>query len=111
MTWTVEASGTQTATIGTEHTLHTSAAAKTLVLRVDAVNMADGDRVELRIYSKVLSGSTLAVAYLATFMHVQAQPVKISLPIVAAGHASGTQFTLKQTAGTGRAFAWSVESV
>ena len=42
MSVTVEGSGTQTATINTEHTLHTNSGAKVLTLLVDTANMANG---------------------------------------------------------------------
>lgn len=107
---TDQAHGTQTAVISTEHTLATVTAGKTLVLLVDTSNMAAGDTVELRAKTKVLTGGTVRVAYFVSY--VDAQPaddvVKISVPIPALF--SGV-FTLKQTAGTGRNFDWSVLSI
>ncbi len=51
----VETSGTQTATIGTEHSLATPAASKIRALLVDTVNLIAGDVVELRFKAAVLS--------------------------------------------------------
>ena len=48
MAVTIEASGTQTATIDTEHTLATETDAKVYVLLVDTKNMVNGDELELR---------------------------------------------------------------
>mgnify|MGYP001577010023 CR=1 FL=1 len=111
MAVTVEASGTQTATIGTEHSLHTNAGAKVFILAVNTTNMVNSDVLELRIKTKVLTGDTIALAYLATFANVQTEIVKLSVPCPAGGFTSGTEFTLKQTAGTGRSFSWGVWSI
>ncbi len=110
MAWTVEGSGTQTATISTEHSLHTNSGAKTFVFIVDTVNMVEGDVLELRVYLMVLSGGTRRVAYLATYAHGQDEPIKISLPVPSPGQTNGFEASLKQTAGTGRSFPWSVVS-
>ena len=99
------ASGTQTATVGTEHTLHTSTLAKTFVLIVDTDNLANGDTLELRVKTKVLSTSTSRLAYAASFSHAQAAPVKLSIPVVSLHE---LVVTLKQTAGTGRSFDWNL---
>jgi len=45
----LEASGTQAATISTEHTLSTLTGAKVYTLFVDCANMADGDETEIRV--------------------------------------------------------------
>lgn len=98
--------GTQTATINTEHTLGTSVtAAGTYVLEVDTTNMANGDVLELRAKTKVLTGGTEKQYLLATYANVQTDVVKMSIPVPSAYSIS---FTLKQTAGTGRAFDWNI---
>lgn len=111
MAVTVEDSGTQTATISTEHTLSTKSTAKVFILLVDTNAMANGDILELRVYTILLSGGTERVAYEATYAHVQVEPTKISIPLPATGQTNGLKVTLKQTAGTGRAFPWSLVSV
>lgn len=108
MAVTVESSGTQTAVINTEHSLAALTSAKVLQLSVDASNMANGDVLELRIKRKVLTGGSEAVLFYASFSHAQSEPIKVSVPVVCP---FGATFTLKQTAGTGRAFPWSVESL
>src|SRR4030066_540849 len=107
---TVEASGTQTATISTEHTLATVSTAKTLVLLVDVNAMVNADELELRVKTKMLSGGTTRVAYKASYKHAQPADdlIKISIPIPRDQEAV---FTLKQVAGTGRAFPWKVMSL
>ena len=109
MAVTIENSGTQTAIIDTEHTLDTDADAKVFVLLVDTKAMVLGDILELRGKVKVLTGSTLALVYFATYAHVQEEIVKASVPVTSPGFQM--DFTLKQTAGTGRAFEWSVVSI
>lgn len=99
------ASGTQAATIGVEHTLDTETTLSTYVLIVDCNAMASGDTVELRAKVKTLGGSTERLAYIETLNDVQSSPVFLSVPIPTA---HSVKFTLKQTAGTGRSFDWSV---
>ena len=109
MAVTVEASGTQTATVTTEHTLATETEGKVYMLLVDTKNMVLIDELELRIKLKVLTGSTSALVYLATYTQPQAEIVKVSIPVPSPGFE--TIFTLKQTAGTSRTFEWSVVSI
>lgn len=108
MALAVVASGTQTATVGTEHSLAISTTGKTYVLVVDAGAMQNDDILELRIKTKVLSGGTQQVAYYALFQHVQAEPQKYSVPVPADIE---IECTLKQTAGTGRSFPWKLLSI
>lgn len=113
MTVVATGSGTQTATISTEHTLQDVAAAGVYTLHVDTVNMAAGDTLELRVYQMVLTSGTRRVAYVKTFYGAQSADdlIKISVPIANELTDSGAlRFTLKQTAGTGRSFPWKVLS-
>jgi hypothetical protein len=120
---TTESSGTQAATIGTEHTLATITTAKVLVLEVNTRNMVEGttpDLLELRVYVKVLTGDANSwLAYSASYVGDQgdsAAPgssalgeiIKVSIPIPSMFSAA---FTLKQTQGTGRSYDWSVISI
>jgi hypothetical protein len=107
MTWTVDSSGSQTATIGTEHTLASPTTNATYVLSVDTVNLVNGDLVELRCYDKV-DGTNLRQVWKATYQHVQINNGKVSPPLAVT---TSAQFTLKQTAGTGRVFPWSVRRI
>ena len=121
MAVTVEASGTQAASIGTEHTLGAAlTGAKVYILHVNTKNMVLGDTLELRAYKKVLTGDANgALVYSATYAHVQGdaaapgssaagEVVKASIPIASA---YSLTFTLKQTAGTGRSFDWNQVSI
>ena len=108
MALTVTASGTQTATVTTEHTLSTVTGPKTFTLTVDTVNMVFGstnDELELVLKTKALTGGTERIAYSAYFVGAQNTPIKISIPIPVAY--TGT-FTLRQVAGTSRNFDWNI---
>jgi hypothetical protein len=103
-------SGSQTATIGTEHTLNATTPETTdgvfqLVVEINA--MAKGDSLELRIKEKCRSGDTQRLVWLMTFEGVQDEPLVFS-PALILLH--GWDMTLKQTAGTGRAFPWSIRN-
>ena len=106
MTVTSNQSGSQTATIGTEHTLGTAiTAAGVYVLVVAANAMVNGDVLELRAKTKAKTGSTSQLAYVVTYAHVQTELNKYSVPIPVD---TEVVFTLKQTAGTGRVFDWNI---
>ena len=107
----LQASGTQAATIGTEHTLADVAIAGTFTLHVDKNAMAAGDTLELRVYQIVLTGGTRRVAYRDTFSGVQSADDLIAIDVPISNDltdAGSLRFTLKQTAGTGRSFPWKV---
>ena len=110
MAWT-DTSGTQTASIGTEHTIGTPTNQGTYVFEVDTVNLVNGDLVELRAYDKT-DGTNYRQMWKGTYQHVQINNAKVSPP-VALGNVSGAQlkFTLKQTAGTGRSFPWLIRTI
>lgn len=111
MAVTADASGTQTATVTTEHTLDDVATAGVFTFHVDTVNMVAGDVLELRIYQIVLTGGTRRVAYFGSFAGVQPTDdlIKIFVPISnELTDAGSLRFTLKQTFGTSRNFPWKV---
>lgn len=102
---TSKADGSQTAVIDTEHTLSTVTDAGSYVLGVDVSNMVLGDKLTLRIKTKVRSSGTTRTTYIANYAHVQSTLNVLSIPV-----ASPHEFvaTLEQTAGTGRAFNWEI---
>jgi hypothetical protein len=111
MAVTAYASGTQSATVTTEHFLSSPNVAGTFTFHVDTVNMAAGDVVELRIYQMVLTGGTQRVAYVQRFSGVQPTDdlIKISVPISnELTDTNALRFSLKQTFGTSRNFPWKV---
>ena len=77
-------SGTYTATTASPGTaVYTAAAAGTFTFHIDLTTMAAGDVVELRIYSKILTGSTPRVVYYQQYRNAQStdNAVQISVPI------------------------------
>lgn len=108
MAVTVEASGTQTAVVGTEHSLGVITGTKSYMLVVDVGVMVNGDEVELRVKGKVLAAGTRKLIDLVVFQHAQPEPVTVFGPYPAG---VDIEFSVKQTAGTGRAFDWAVWSV
>lgn len=100
--------GSQTATINTEHTLATSTTGKTYILAVSLANMVNGDIVELRLKTKLRTGDASQLAYLRTYAHLRGELNVYSVPVPANVEIIAT---LKQVAGTGRAFIWSLLSI
>ena len=107
MSWTTDSSGTQAATVTTEHTLAEPTTNATYVCEADLVNLVNGDTVELRVYSK-LDATNYRLAWKATYQHAQAVLAAISPPI---SSLTQLKFTLKQTAGTGRNFPWAIRRI
>jgi hypothetical protein len=105
MAISVSASGAQTAVIGTEHTLTTNAVGGTFVLALGASPLVNGDTLELRIKTRVTSGGSPHTAYFAIYSNAQGEGAKYSIPIPVPSSTAACA-TLKQTAGTGRAFDW-----
>ncbi len=98
-------SGTQTAVVGTEHTLATKTIAGTWELLVDTGQMIDGDELELRAKTSILSGGTVRESDIGHYAHVQGQPIKRCIPLYSDQEVT---FTLKQIAGLPKDFDWKV---
>ena len=101
----VKTSGDQTAILGTEHTLATVTDAGTYQLIVDAVLLANGETLTLRIYGKAHSDETERLMWEANFSHALTIDLLASVPIVSPHH---MKVTLEQNGGTGRAYPWAV---
>jgi hypothetical protein len=102
------ASGSQAATLDTEHTLHSLTALKTSELVIDLNPMVAGDIMAIRYYEKTLTGSTERLVWEQVVGHAQAEPVFKSIPCTCV-HAGS--FRIEQTDGTGRTFDWSVRTL
>lgn len=102
---TSAASGTQSATLTTEHTLATITTIGTYQLNVDTTNLVNGETLTLRAKTKTLSGGASGLAYEAVYKHAQGDVQKFSVPIAILIE---VVFTLRQDGGTGRAFPWNV---
>jgi hypothetical protein len=106
MALTLVDSGTKT-TDGTEQTLSSQTNSGTYVLAIDLGAMANGDVVEIRIKTKVLSGGTSRLAYFATYANAQGVPNVYSVPVPA-----NIEFvaTVKRVSGSDRAYPWALLS-
>lgn len=97
-----------TLTIGTETTLSSATALSqggTFLPQVDLSNMADGDVTEIRIYNQANSSSSLVEEICLSFANGQTDLIP---PLPAIPATIGWKLTIKQTAGTGRTYQWSV---
>jgi hypothetical protein len=107
---TVEASGTQTAVVGTEHTLSAFTSNRNLQLWVDLSNMVAGDSVHVRLKRKVLSSGSIRTFDSFQLSGAPATDGQLAASVpFSAPH--GATVTLEQEAGTSRDFAWSLESL
>lgn len=99
--------GLLTSVISTKHTVATISIDNPGIycLLVDMSNLSLGDTIELTVEIRVGSMTSLVQAYYQSYAHVQADPAKISVPITMP---YGGTFSLKQIAGTGRIFPWSL---
>ena len=105
------ATGSQTATISTEHTLNSTSPETTdgvYQLFIDVANMVAGDVLEIRIKEKCRTGDTIRQLLLSTLAGAQSDPLWASPAFVLL---NGWDMTIKQTAGTGRAFPWSIRKI
>jgi hypothetical protein len=111
MATTAFASGTQAATVTTEHFVSSPNVAGVFTFHVDTVNMVSGDVLELRIYQMVLTGGTQRVIFFVAYYGAQPTDdlIKVSIPI---GNeltdTNSLRMSLKQTFGTSRNFPWKV---
>lgn len=107
MAISITTAGTQTCSVGQEHTLFSVTTTGKYIAYFDASALTNGDELESRIYEAAVSGAVLAESDLAYFANVQADDVKWTRAIVV-NHA--VKMTLKQTLGTGRSFRWELRS-
>jgi hypothetical protein len=102
------ASGSATPTLGAETTLASATAlgqGGTFLPQVDLSNMADGDVTEIRIYNQANSLSLLVEEISLSFANGQTD---LMPPLPATPATIGWKLTIKQTAGTARAYQWAV---
>lgn len=108
MAASVNTSGSQTATINTEHTLATITAAGTYQLVVDLAAMTGGatpDTTKIYVYGKARSSDAERLEEVYSFVAQQGKPLWRSPPVWSP---HSIRFTLQQTTGTGRAYPWAV---
>ncbi len=103
-------SGSQTATLATDHTLRTETAptgGAVYQLRVDTAALANGETLVLRLQSRPRTGDTSRDLYTVLFDNAQSDPIKDS-PAVAVPAGVDVIAILRQEGGTGRAFPWAL---
>lgn len=105
---TVSSSGSQTAVVGTEHTLANPTTSKWFSGWIDLTNMASGDTVEIRVSVIVKTAGSYILYSLDTLQNAQTTPA-YHLPSLPSD--IGYKLTLKQTAGTARVFDWKLYEV
>lgn len=109
MASSVNSSGSQTATISTEHTLATiTATAAVFSVVVDVANLTTSstpDILEIRVYGKARSTDSERLIKVWTMMGTQSETLWFSPPLISPHY---FKVTLKQTQGTGRSFPWAV---
>ena len=101
-------SGSQAATVTTEHFLGTDpdTTAGIFQFLVDLSVLARGDSLEIRIYEKINdSGDTAQQMHMFPFNNEQDSDLWISPSFMLL---IGWRFSIKQTVGTGRTFQWSI---
>ncbi len=107
----IAASGSQTATLNTDHTLTTTAGPTgggVFQLRVDTNALVNGETVFLTVQTKTRSTDVTRQVYpRAVFTHVQQDPIKDS-PAIAVPNGCEIVAILRQEGGTGRAFPWAL---
>lgn len=104
-------SGSQTAVISTEHVLNATTPETTdgiYQLVIDCNAMLKGDSLVVRIKEKARAADTQRLAWRMDLEGVQDEPLLVS-PAIVLLH--GWDMTLQQTAGTGRAFPWSIRQI
>ena len=108
MSFYVAGSGTKTAILNTEHTVFYTTTAGVYVYAVNCSTMQLGDILELRTRGRLTSGGADGVMYESLYVHTQTTPLQYSIPVVVPISLSAT---IKQTAGTGRSYEWTVVSL
>ena len=84
MSLTLKASGTSAAgdrTPDAEHSLSTITDSGVYQFVIDLVALANGQSLTVALYYKCLTGGTERLFYKAVYQHVQAEPMKASLPV------------------------------
>lgn len=109
----VVASGAQTATPGTTHTLATvtvPAGGANYILKVDRSNMQLGDGLTLRARSRARPGDPLLDMYPpALFANAPSTGGGLELsPLIPADGGNTVEVTLRQDGGTGRVYPWAL---
>lgn len=93
-----------TLTDGTEQTLVTDTTDKTYVFGINLEPLRDGNVLKIKIYTKMLTGSTERLAYEFGFSDLQSAPNQYTIPVLAKYSYKVTM----QITGTNRTLEWGV---
>lgn len=104
----IEAEGTLTAILNTEHAVFTTTAGRFRTLVVDLTNLSAGDTVRLRAKAPAVSSGPerLIREYNFTDAQYETNAQSMSFDMLCGG-----TFTITQTAGTARLFGWHVSGL
>jgi hypothetical protein len=108
----IAASGSQTATLATDHTLATQAppsGGAAYVLVVDKSNLAGVEVLRLRLRTRARSGDSTIDCYEAEF--TQDGPDAVVSPVIPVEASNEVVAILRQEGGTGRAFPWALKRI
>jgi hypothetical protein len=105
---TLTTSGTQTATVTTEHTLTTQTNNKFYTAYIDLTNMVSGDTVEIRVSLIVKTAGSHILYYLGTYSGAQTNPL---VYIASLPSDISWKLTLKQTTGTSRNYDYRIYEI
>jgi hypothetical protein len=108
----IAASGSQSATLATDHTLVTQAGpagGASYMLVVDIAALVADERVEIRVRSRARSGDTTRDAFTVTGS--ADSPDLLIAPVVPCESGNEVVCILRQEGGTGRAFPWALKRI
>lgn len=105
VTPTENTSGSQTATLSTDHTLATITTAGIYQLRVDTTNLVTGETLFVEVQEKVRTGDGYTTAFKQSFAGSTSEDTIVLIPWTVVW---GVKFIIRQEGGTGRAFPWSI---
>jgi len=93
---------------GSEQTVSAITASGTYVAVIDTANMQAGDALTIRVKVRVRDGGTIRTMYIVSLADAQDEPIAVSAPV---GSPYGMTVTIEQTAGTNRAYPYSIEQI
>lgn len=106
-TGTATISTTEYSLVNNSTTLASSTNVGVYQVFIDTVNMVAGDRYEIRIKEKIISGGTQRTIYLSVLDGAQGSPFVTPTLVLM----NGWDVTMIRTAGTNRSFSWSIRKV
>ncbi len=104
-------SGTQVATVGTEHILNTTSPETTsglYELYLDTNALTANDAIQISFKEKVITGGTQHILFLVTLYGIQSSPIFTSGQFMLT---HGWDICIKQTLGTSKSFPYSIRKV